>query len=120
MLRIIFATWSITSFLLLRNGSVNQRSSVGWTSGSMPCVSAVLMRSCHRGLASAGTRLDVSQRERLAKTSGALSASVWPIIPPMDSPTQWRARDPERLEQREGVIRELVQRVCGARRVGQS
>jgi hypothetical protein len=46
------------------------------------------MRSCHRGLASAGTRLDVSQSERLAKTSGALSASVWPIIPPMDSPTQ--------------------------------
>jgi len=39
-------------------------------------------------LASAGIRLDVSQSERLRNSSGDFSASVWPIMPPIDSPIQ--------------------------------
>ena len=61
---------------------------VGSTSESIPWVSAVLIRSCQSGLASAGMRLEVSQSARLWNRPGELSASVWPIIPPIDRPIQ--------------------------------
>ena len=86
--RIIARTLSTTLPPRSLNGAVNHRPSVPSTSGSIPFASAVWTRSSHRGLASGGTRLDVSHRTRLAKSSGALRARVWPIMPPIESPTQ--------------------------------
>ena len=87
--RIIPRTRSTTSPPRSLNGVVSQRASVPSTSGSIPFVSAVWTRSSHRGLASGGMRLEVSHSTRLEKSSGALSARVWPIMPPIESPTQW-------------------------------
>ncbi|OGK99488.1 MAG: hypothetical protein A3D33_22070 [Candidatus Rokubacteria bacterium RIFCSPHIGHO2_02_FULL_73_26] len=55
----------------------------------MPCAPAVAIRSRQAGPASGGTRLEVSQRARLRKSPGCARASVWPIIPPIERPTQW-------------------------------
>src|SRR5207249_8088282 len=78
----------------------------------MPWAPAVRIRSSHWGLASAGTRLVVSQRTRLAKSSGAFSASVWPIMPPIESPTQWVFGMPRRSEEHTSELQSRFDLVC--------
>ena len=55
----------------------------------MPLVFAVWMRSPHMAAPFGGWRLVVSARIMLRNMPGYLSAKVWPIMPPIDSPIQW-------------------------------
>ena len=54
----------------------------------MPSFWAVSMRSFHIGPDSGGIRLEVSQRTNDCSRWGALSAKVWPIMPPIERPTK--------------------------------
>ncbi len=52
----------------------------------MPFDVAMAMRSSHCLIASGGCVCVVSASTIFVNDPGALSASVWPIMPPMDSP----------------------------------
>jgi hypothetical protein len=73
---------------------VNHRASVGSTSASIPFDSATSIRSFHIGQTSGGLRLVVSASTMLLRSPGVRTASVWPIIAPIEMPIQWVSLTP--------------------------
>ena len=87
------------SLILLAGGvflkaSVNQRCMVDSTSAFIPWDSAIAMRSFHCATASGGCMCPVSASTSFSITEGCFSASVCPIMPPMDRPAKWARRMP--------------------------
>ena len=82
-------TRAMTSGRAARKGSVNQRASVPSTSAAQPPARAIRMRSSHNGPASGGMRLLELAITSRSTRSGAVSARCWPIMPPIETPTQW-------------------------------